>query len=113
MSLSDCEKCWNTPCTCGWDYKNYGTEALTKMRDMFQQLIDGTHMYSKKSTPETAPIKSGKTYADVLLAGENSNGLKPTKALRKQMEKANAKFLDKYPSLKKNNSLKRKPSNKR
>jgi hypothetical protein len=23
MSMSDCEKCWNTPCTCGYDYRNY------------------------------------------------------------------------------------------
>lgn len=22
MSLSDCEKCWNTPCTCGHSYRN-------------------------------------------------------------------------------------------
>ena len=24
--LSDCEKCWNTPCNCGWDYKDYNSE---------------------------------------------------------------------------------------
>ena len=22
MSLSDCEKCLETPCICGWDYRN-------------------------------------------------------------------------------------------
>jgi hypothetical protein len=22
MSLSDCPKCWDTPCTCGWEYKD-------------------------------------------------------------------------------------------
>lgn len=21
MSMSDCEKCWDTPCECGWEYK--------------------------------------------------------------------------------------------
>lgn len=21
MSLSDCSKCWDTPCTCGWGYR--------------------------------------------------------------------------------------------
>ena len=23
MSLSDCVKCWNTPCTCGYEYRNW------------------------------------------------------------------------------------------
>jgi len=23
MALSDCPKCWNTPCTCGYEYKDY------------------------------------------------------------------------------------------
>ncbi len=26
MSLSDCEKCWTTPCFCGHEYKNYTNE---------------------------------------------------------------------------------------
>jgi hypothetical protein len=47
MAMSDCVKCWETPCTCGWDYRNWKRKDLIKMRDMFQQLIDGTHMYSE------------------------------------------------------------------
>ncbi len=31
MSLSDCEKCWDTPCTCGNEYKNYSKDALIKL----------------------------------------------------------------------------------
>lgn len=27
MSMSDCVKCWDTPCRCGWDYKDYTVEA--------------------------------------------------------------------------------------
>lgn len=27
MALSDCAKCWDTPCTCGWDYRNWSKEA--------------------------------------------------------------------------------------
>lgn len=23
MAMSDCEKCWDTPCTCGYEYRNY------------------------------------------------------------------------------------------
>ena len=48
MSLSDCEKCGDTPCSCGWDYANYyPKEYWILMRDMFQSLIDGTNQYSK------------------------------------------------------------------
>ena len=30
MSLSDCIKCWNTPCTCGYEYQNYGVQNLSE-----------------------------------------------------------------------------------
>jgi hypothetical protein len=23
MAMSDCEKCWETPCCCGYDYRKY------------------------------------------------------------------------------------------
>ncbi len=23
MSMSDCIKCWDTPCTCGYEYRNW------------------------------------------------------------------------------------------
>lgn len=29
MSMSDCIKCWNTPCTCGYDYRDYKVEYFT------------------------------------------------------------------------------------
>ncbi len=31
MSLADCEKCWDTPCTCGWGFKDYPDEYLSKV----------------------------------------------------------------------------------
>jgi len=46
MSMYDCPKCWGILCECGWEYRNWGKERLVAMRDMFQQLIDGTHQYS-------------------------------------------------------------------
>jgi len=29
--MSDCEKCWDTPCTCGWDYRNYPKERREEL----------------------------------------------------------------------------------
>lgn len=23
MGMSDCEKCWETPCSCGWGYRDW------------------------------------------------------------------------------------------
>jgi len=28
MSLSDCPKCWATPCECGYEYKEYNNERM-------------------------------------------------------------------------------------
>lgn len=27
MAISDCEKCWETPCVCGFGYRTYTKEA--------------------------------------------------------------------------------------
>lgn len=26
MTITDCPKCWDTPCTCGWEYRKYSKE---------------------------------------------------------------------------------------
>lgn len=31
MSLSDCEKCWETPCICGYNYRNWTTESKVEL----------------------------------------------------------------------------------
>lgn len=28
MAMSDCPKCWETPCICGYDYKDYDEDKL-------------------------------------------------------------------------------------
>lgn len=38
MSLSDCQKCWDTPCTCGWDYRFWNIERLNKQIKMLDML---------------------------------------------------------------------------
>jgi len=31
MALSDCDKCWETPCKCGWEYRNSPLEIRLKL----------------------------------------------------------------------------------
>ena len=63
MSLSDCLKCWDTPCTCGWEYRNYPISALKKWVRMFETIIDfkqknPDHKFSTRfSDPETEDDK--------------------------------------------------------
>lgn len=39
MSMSDCPDCWNTPCTCGHEYKHWSLENLREMEQMLHRLI--------------------------------------------------------------------------
>jgi len=31
MSLSACEKCWETPCVCGYAYRNYSIQERIRL----------------------------------------------------------------------------------
>ena len=37
--LSDCIKCWNTPCSCGWDYRLSTLDYLLSMSAIFTKAI--------------------------------------------------------------------------
>ena len=39
MSLSDCMYCWDTPCVCGWEYRNWSSEAIQKHIKLFHKLL--------------------------------------------------------------------------
>ncbi len=39
MALSDCAKCWDTPCECGWDMRRAPIEYLENRLRMFQEII--------------------------------------------------------------------------
>ena len=30
MSISDCVKCWSTPCDCGWEYRKMSVDGMIK-----------------------------------------------------------------------------------
>jgi len=67
MSMSDCRKCWGTPCTCGWDYRNYLILSLYEKIAMLTKVIvwKKQHPEAKFSNicePETNDDKSFMEY---------------------------------------------------
>ena len=40
MTLSDCIKCWNAPCTCGYEYQNWSIEQLVNQMDMLSEILE-------------------------------------------------------------------------
>ena len=48
MALSDCPECWNTPCTCGYMYRNWSP-------DKKQELIDAINSSNMEQKFETSP----------------------------------------------------------
>jgi hypothetical protein len=39
MSLSDCTKCWDTPCTCGWYYRLMSNNRLKNRIDLLNKVL--------------------------------------------------------------------------
>ncbi len=39
MSMSDCSECWETPCVCGNEYKDWSLEELKEFRKMISKVI--------------------------------------------------------------------------
>ena len=42
MALSDCEKCWDTPCTCGYGYTQMTDEQFC---EFIKSLVKGREKY--------------------------------------------------------------------
>lgn len=39
MSLSDCPKCWETPCCCGYEYKDWDIKRIKDQIKMLQKVL--------------------------------------------------------------------------
>lgn len=39
MGMSDCIKCWDTPCTCGYQYECWSIGGLQQQIEMLQRII--------------------------------------------------------------------------
>lgn len=39
MSLSDCIKCWSTPCECGHDYAHWSDERILNQIEMLRKVL--------------------------------------------------------------------------
>lgn len=57
MALSDCPKCWDTPCTCGYMYKDWTDE---KISDFVGNILSGVTYY-KSIDNEDKDVKFLKT----------------------------------------------------
>lgn len=40
MSMRACEKCWDNPCRCGHEYRNWSLKALLEMKQLFERLLE-------------------------------------------------------------------------
>jgi hypothetical protein len=40
MGLSDCSKCWDTPCRCGHSYQHFSKEELVNLIEALQKLLE-------------------------------------------------------------------------
>lgn len=39
MAMSDCEKCWETPCACGHDYRGYSKNKLMDVYNAIRKVV--------------------------------------------------------------------------
>lgn len=61
MSLSSCAKCWDTPCTCGWGYRDYNRDARIKLAAVVLGIQPAIlECCVKAMVPEHHPMKEKK-----------------------------------------------------
>lgn len=62
MAMSDCVKCWNTPCTCGYEYRNWTKEARERLAAVVLG-VDLVQLRNVICAPEDHPQKEASNAA--------------------------------------------------
>jgi hypothetical protein len=52
MALSDCPKCWDTPCMCGYEYERWSDESILKLISVLKRTLDSRKNKSTKTDDE-------------------------------------------------------------
>lgn len=47
MALSDCEKCWDTPCICGHSYRKWTAAALQKQIQVLEKVLKDVQQHEE------------------------------------------------------------------
>lgn len=70
MAMSDCIKCWNTPCTCGYEYRDYSKRGrlelaaavlgvhVDALEIVTRPIIRAVHPMAEKQIAEVSPAKA-------------------------------------------------------
>jgi hypothetical protein len=67
MSLSDCEKCGNIPCDCGYEYNHWDLEKLKKLYQIIGNIIASKEDRRKEEQKQLEEFKE-------TTKGANQNG---------------------------------------
>jgi hypothetical protein len=61
MALSDCVKCWDTPCSCGYGYRSWSLPQLVSLRDVLNREI-ATRLAQEGGWTAPARMQKGDTF---------------------------------------------------
>ena len=66
--MSDCERCWNTPCTCrdGHGWRRFKVEQLLAMRNSLEAAIHHSTQPATMATPLRPLLLAGASHAQAL-----------------------------------------------
>lgn len=71
MSLEGCIKCWDSPCTCGYEYKSWNIQYLKYHIAMLQRILEENIRNKAHKLWEQAGCPSGRDLEFWKSAGGN------------------------------------------